>query len=209
MFQLPYARKHVATGHSVVHTVIWVRFVSFVIEKSDFFGQIIAIGSQACEHIAFLSFWALLCRSCMVSKSITDCLSVDQCCFTGGPLSICVWRSQDNRQTGHLFLKNTSISWTFSVSVYLSIVLPGLTLKSTTSSWWTCQPSLGIQLSLCPSDCRYYGLSVWFPDVIKHLQADEYASKVKIHNNERIEDFTFNFTLENQIHKNGLFINDQ
>lgn len=57
--------------------------------------------------------------------------------------------------------------------------------------------------------CSYYGLSVWFPDVIKHLQADEYASKVKIHNNERIEDFTFNFTLENQIHKNGLFVNDR
>uniref|UniRef100_A0A671PQG6 Synaptic vesicle glycoprotein 2C-like n=1 Tax=Sinocyclocheilus anshuiensis TaxID=1608454 RepID=A0A671PQG6_9TELE len=56
---------------------------------------------------------------------------------------------------------------------------------------------------------RYYGLSVWFPDVIKHLQADEYASRVKIHNNERIEDFTFNFTLENQIHKNGVFINDR
>uniref|UniRef100_A0A673BZ04 Synaptic vesicle glycoprotein 2Ca n=1 Tax=Sphaeramia orbicularis TaxID=375764 RepID=A0A673BZ04_9TELE len=55
----------------------------------------------------------------------------------------------------------------------------------------------------------YYGLSVWFPDVIKHLQADEYASKVKIHSNERIEDFTFNFTLENQIHKNGLFISDR
>uniref|UniRef100_A0A672GS31 Synaptic vesicle glycoprotein 2Ca n=1 Tax=Salarias fasciatus TaxID=181472 RepID=A0A672GS31_SALFA len=54
----------------------------------------------------------------------------------------------------------------------------------------------------------YYGLSVWFPDVIKHLQADEYASKVKIHTNESIEGFTFNFTLENQIHKNGLFIND-
>lgn len=56
---------------------------------------------------------------------------------------------------------------------------------------------------------RFYGLSVWFPDVIKHLQADEYASRVKNHNNERIEDFTFNFTLENQIHKNGLFINDR
>ncbi|XP_032372059.1 synaptic vesicle glycoprotein 2Ca [Etheostoma spectabile] len=55
----------------------------------------------------------------------------------------------------------------------------------------------------------YYGLSVWFPDVIKHLQADDYASKVKVHNNERIEDFTFNFTLENQIHQNGLFINDR
>lgn len=56
---------------------------------------------------------------------------------------------------------------------------------------------------------RYYGLSVWFPDVIKHLQADEYAAKVKIYNNERTEDFTFNFTLENQIHRNGLFINDR
>ncbi|XP_012716743.2 synaptic vesicle glycoprotein 2Ca [Fundulus heteroclitus] len=55
----------------------------------------------------------------------------------------------------------------------------------------------------------YYGLSVWFPDVIKHLQADEYASKVQIHNNERIEGFTFNFTLENQIHRNGIFIHDQ
>uniref|UniRef100_A0A8C1W7S4 Major facilitator superfamily (MFS) profile domain-containing protein n=1 Tax=Cyprinus carpio TaxID=7962 RepID=A0A8C1W7S4_CYPCA len=53
---------------------------------------------------------------------------------------------------------------------------------------------------------RYYGLSVWFPDVIKHLQADEYASRVKIHNNETIEDFTFNFTLENQIHKNGVLV---
>uniref|UniRef100_A0AAQ6ILI8 Major facilitator superfamily (MFS) profile domain-containing protein n=1 Tax=Anabas testudineus TaxID=64144 RepID=A0AAQ6ILI8_ANATE len=56
---------------------------------------------------------------------------------------------------------------------------------------------------------RYYGLSVWFPDVIKHLQADEYASRVKIHTNERIEDFTFNFTLENQIHRNGVFLNDR
>ncbi|XP_041816272.1 synaptic vesicle glycoprotein 2C-like isoform X2 [Chelmon rostratus] len=55
----------------------------------------------------------------------------------------------------------------------------------------------------------FYGLSVWFPDVIKHLQADEYASRVKIHNNERIEDFTFNFTLENQIHRNGVFLNDR
>ncbi|XP_035245735.1 synaptic vesicle glycoprotein 2C-like [Anguilla anguilla] len=55
----------------------------------------------------------------------------------------------------------------------------------------------------------YYGLSVWFPDVIKHLQEDEYASRVKMHNNERIEDFTFNFTLENQIHTNGVFINDR
>uniref|UniRef100_A0A3Q1HN89 Major facilitator superfamily (MFS) profile domain-containing protein n=1 Tax=Anabas testudineus TaxID=64144 RepID=A0A3Q1HN89_ANATE len=44
---------------------------------------------------------------------------------------------------------------------------------------------------------------------MKHNNADEYASKVKIHSDEHIEDFTFNFTLENQIHKNGLFINDR
>uniref|UniRef100_A0A8C8ETK1 Major facilitator superfamily (MFS) profile domain-containing protein n=1 Tax=Oncorhynchus tshawytscha TaxID=74940 RepID=A0A8C8ETK1_ONCTS len=55
----------------------------------------------------------------------------------------------------------------------------------------------------------YYGLSVWFPDVIHHLQSDEYASRVKTHNNEHIEDFTFNFTLENQIHTNGVFVNDR
>ncbi|CAB1318660.1 unnamed protein product [Coregonus sp. 'balchen'] len=55
----------------------------------------------------------------------------------------------------------------------------------------------------------YYGLSVWFPDVIHHLQSDEYASRVKTHNNERTEDFTFNFTLENQIHTNGVFVNDR
>ncbi|XP_007064567.2 synaptic vesicle glycoprotein 2C isoform X1 [Chelonia mydas] len=55
----------------------------------------------------------------------------------------------------------------------------------------------------------YYGLSVWFPDVIKHLQSDEYASKVKRFNGERIIDFSFNFTLENQIHINGSYINDR
>ncbi len=67
----------------------------------------------------------------------------------------------------------------------------------------------GVSDHVCCVVFRFYGLSVWFPDVIKHLQADEYASRVKIHNNERIEDFTFNFTLENQIHRNGVFLNDR
>lgn len=26
----------------------------------------------------------------------------------------------------------------------------------------------------------YYGLSVWFPDMIKHLQYEEYEAKVKV-----------------------------
>ncbi|XP_067838255.1 synaptic vesicle glycoprotein 2Ca isoform X1 [Heptranchias perlo] len=55
----------------------------------------------------------------------------------------------------------------------------------------------------------YYGLSVWFPDVIKHLQADEYASRVKRFYGERVDDFVFNFTLENQIHTNGEYIRDR
>ncbi|KFU95626.1 Synaptic vesicle glycoprotein 2C [Chaetura pelagica] len=55
----------------------------------------------------------------------------------------------------------------------------------------------------------YYGLSVWFPDVIKHLQSDEYASRVKHFHNEEVSHFVFNFTLENQIHSSGQYINDR
>ncbi|XP_029289796.1 synaptic vesicle glycoprotein 2B-like isoform X1 [Cottoperca gobio] len=55
----------------------------------------------------------------------------------------------------------------------------------------------------------YYGLSVWFPDMIKHLQYMEYESKVKVFHKERVENFRFNFSLENQIHKEGEYINDK
>lgn len=45
--------------------------------------------------------------------------------------------------------------------------------------------------------CRYYGLSVWFPDVIKHLQ----PNVLKNTNDPRVtfSDFTINFTMANQI----------
>uniref|UniRef100_A0A8C9TEN2 Synaptic vesicle glycoprotein 2Ba n=1 Tax=Scleropages formosus TaxID=113540 RepID=A0A8C9TEN2_SCLFO len=55
----------------------------------------------------------------------------------------------------------------------------------------------------------YYGLSVWFPDMIKYLQYEEYESKVKVFHRERVEHFTFNFTLANQVHKEGEYINDK
>ncbi|KAM4809809.1 synaptic vesicle glycoprotein 2C [Rhinophrynus dorsalis] len=55
----------------------------------------------------------------------------------------------------------------------------------------------------------YYGLSVWFSDVIRHLQAGEYASRVKHLNGQNISNYNFNYTLENQIHKNGVYINDR
>ena len=79
--------------------------------------------------------------------------------------------------------------------------------ESTVSRSWKTMTTCLLQRAVVVS--RYYGLSVWFPDVIKHLQADDYASRVKVHNNERIEDFTFNFTLENQIHRNSVFLNDR
>uniref|UniRef100_A0A8C5WJS1 SV2A/B/C luminal domain-containing protein n=1 Tax=Leptobrachium leishanense TaxID=445787 RepID=A0A8C5WJS1_9ANUR len=55
----------------------------------------------------------------------------------------------------------------------------------------------------------YYGLSVWFSDVIRHLQEDEYALRVKNFNGQNISNYVFNFTLENQIHRNGDFVNDR
>ncbi|XP_065268233.1 synaptic vesicle glycoprotein 2B isoform X2 [Emys orbicularis] len=53
----------------------------------------------------------------------------------------------------------------------------------------------------------YYGLTVWFPDMIRYLQNEEYDSRLKIFNREHVTHFTINFTLENQIHRNGLFVN--
>ncbi|MBN3312364.1 SV2B protein, partial [Atractosteus spatula] len=55
----------------------------------------------------------------------------------------------------------------------------------------------------------YYGLTVWFPDMIKYLQNEEYESKVKVIHRERVEHFTFNFSLENQIHREGEYFNDK
>ncbi|XP_030321119.1 synaptic vesicle glycoprotein 2A isoform X2 [Calypte anna] len=55
----------------------------------------------------------------------------------------------------------------------------------------------------------YYGLTVWFPDMIKHLQNIEYASRTKLFTREKVQHFTFNFTLENQIHRGGEYFNDK
>ncbi|KAJ3597495.1 hypothetical protein NHX12_001018 [Muraenolepis orangiensis] len=55
----------------------------------------------------------------------------------------------------------------------------------------------------------YYGLTVWFPDMIKYLQKQEYASRTKTFSKERVEHVTFNFTLENQVHRQGQYFNDK
>ncbi|NXG30722.1 SV2B protein, partial [Dromaius novaehollandiae] len=55
----------------------------------------------------------------------------------------------------------------------------------------------------------YYGLIVWFPDMIRYLQEEAYESRVKIFDEEEVLHFTFNFTLENQIHRNGEYKNDK
>ncbi|KAG2463323.1 SV2A protein, partial [Polypterus senegalus] len=55
----------------------------------------------------------------------------------------------------------------------------------------------------------YYGLTVWFPDMIKYMQRQEYALRTKVFTKEKVEHFTFNFTLENQVHRNGEYFNDK
>uniref|UniRef100_A0A7N6B369 Major facilitator superfamily (MFS) profile domain-containing protein n=1 Tax=Anabas testudineus TaxID=64144 RepID=A0A7N6B369_ANATE len=55
----------------------------------------------------------------------------------------------------------------------------------------------------------YYGLTVWFPDMIKYLQKQEYSSRTKVFVKEKVEHVTFNFTLENQIHRQGEYFNDK
>ncbi|KAJ0066445.1 hypothetical protein NL108_013018 [Boleophthalmus pectinirostris] len=55
----------------------------------------------------------------------------------------------------------------------------------------------------------YYGLTVWFPDMIKYLQKQDYASRTKVFMKEKVEHVTFNFTLENQIHRQGAYFNDR
>ncbi|XP_029959464.1 synaptic vesicle glycoprotein 2A [Salarias fasciatus] len=55
----------------------------------------------------------------------------------------------------------------------------------------------------------YYGLTVWFPDMIKFLQKQEYRSRTRVFLREKVEHVTFNFTLENQVHKQGEYFNDK
>uniref|UniRef100_A0AAY4DUM9 Synaptic vesicle glycoprotein 2A n=1 Tax=Denticeps clupeoides TaxID=299321 RepID=A0AAY4DUM9_9TELE len=55
----------------------------------------------------------------------------------------------------------------------------------------------------------YYGLTVWFPDMIKYLQKQEYNSRTKVFIKEKVEHVTFNFTLENQVHRNGEYFNNK
>uniref|UniRef100_A0AAX7VD16 Synaptic vesicle glycoprotein 2A n=1 Tax=Astatotilapia calliptera TaxID=8154 RepID=A0AAX7VD16_ASTCA len=55
----------------------------------------------------------------------------------------------------------------------------------------------------------YYGLTVWFPDMIKYIQKQEYESRTKTFTKERVEHVTFNFTLENQVHRQGYYFNDK
>lgn len=59
------------------------------------------------------------------------------------------------------------------------------------------------------SCCSYYGLSVWFPDQIKHLEYEEYKLKTMMFYKEKVEFFHFNFSLKNQIHKEGKFNEDR
>ncbi|XP_023368366.1 synaptic vesicle glycoprotein 2B isoform X3 [Otolemur garnettii] len=55
----------------------------------------------------------------------------------------------------------------------------------------------------------YYGLTVWFPDMIRYFQDEEYKSKMKVFFDEHVYGATINFTMENQIHQRGKLVNDK
>uniref|UniRef100_A0A8C5D8J3 Synaptic vesicle glycoprotein 2B-like n=1 Tax=Gouania willdenowi TaxID=441366 RepID=A0A8C5D8J3_GOUWI len=55
----------------------------------------------------------------------------------------------------------------------------------------------------------YHGLGVWFPDMIKYMQYEEYESKVRVFHRERVERFHFNFSLVNQVHREGEYVHDK
>ncbi|KAK7913541.1 hypothetical protein WMY93_013752 [Mugilogobius chulae] len=59
------------------------------------------------------------------------------------------------------------------------------------------------------SSWSYHGLGVWFPDMIKYMQYEEYESKVKVFHREKVERFHFNFSLINQLHREGEYIHDK
>lgn len=45
--------------------------------------------------------------------------------------------------------------------------------------------------------------------MIKYLQKQEYSSRTKVFLKEKVEHVTFNFTLENQVHRQGEYFNDK
>ena len=63
---------------------------------------------------------------------------------------------------------------------------------------------------VCVCVCgSYHGLGVWFPDMIKYMQYEEYEAKTRVFHRERVERFHFNFSLVNQIHREGEYIHDK
>lgn len=55
----------------------------------------------------------------------------------------------------------------------------------------------------------YYGLIVWFPDMIRYYQEEAYKSERKTFESELVKDFTFDFNLRNQLYLNWTFKNDR
>ncbi len=56
----------------------------------------------------------------------------------------------------------------------------GVTLWVAVIFWLFLASSFDSVLILFTFCHSYYGLSVWFPDMIKHLQYEEYKSKIKV-----------------------------
>ena len=55
--------------------------------------------------------------------------------------------------------------------------------------------------------CRYYGLTIWFPEYLKKLQQEDYFNRREIIPNVTIANKTFNGVLDNMDYYNATFIN--
>uniref|UniRef100_A0A8C6SD64 Synaptic vesicle glycoprotein 2A n=1 Tax=Neogobius melanostomus TaxID=47308 RepID=A0A8C6SD64_9GOBI len=99
--------------------------------------------------------------------------------------------------------------WRMKLSALSSYkTLPGKTVPSGTRLFSGTDCSIRYKTVLSGTRL-YYGLTVWFPDMIKYLQKQDYASRTRVFTKEKVEHVTFNFTLENQIHRQGAYFNDK
>lgn len=131
---------------------------------------------------------------------VMTCLSVRPSCRWWPTSCPCLLQNSDFR----------ACSWLLSGSVWPSGFVLDLfafikwEIKNN-GIWWRTERNM-LCVFLCNS---YHGLGVWFPDMIKYMQFEEYEAKVRVFHRERVERFHFNFSLVNQIHREGEYIHDK
>lgn len=63
------------------------------------------------------------------------------------------------------------------------------------------------RLSLCVLSCRFYGMSIWFPEYLRKLQSESYSSETAVEANHYIRNYIFNYSIENTNFESCVFHN--